>query len=67
MTEVEADRNEYSAWTVPEAEGFLGVSRQTLYRYLKSGAVRGFKLPGGGWRIPSAEMDRLTEPLQRAD
>lgn len=37
----------------------LGVSRWTLYEWLKSGQIKGIKLPGGHYRIPMDEVLRL--------
>jgi excisionase family DNA binding protein len=44
--------------TTAEAARRLGVSRQTMATYLRSGRVRGIKL-GKDWRIPVQEFERL--------
>lgn len=46
---------------VPSAAHQLGVSPLTVRRYLASGKMQGFRLPGGSlWRIPASELQRLT-------
>jgi excisionase family DNA binding protein len=46
---------------VPRAAQQLGVSPLTVRRYLASGKMQGFRLPGGSlWRIPASELERLT-------
>lgn len=42
-----------------EACAALGVSRYTLLRYLESGQVDGFRLPGGHWRIRRESVERI--------
>jgi excisionase family DNA binding protein len=46
--------------TTAEAARRLGVSRQTMATYLRSGRVRGIKL-GKDWRIPVHEFERLLQ------
>jgi len=46
--------------TTAEAARRLGVSRQTMATYLRSGRVRGIKL-GKDWRIPVQEFERLMQ------
>lgn len=45
--------------TSREACERLSVSEDTLRRYLNRGAVRGFRLPSGVWRIPLSEILRI--------
>ena len=42
-----------------EVQRQLGVSRWTLYEWLKDGRIQGVKLPCGHYRIPEAEVNRL--------
>ena len=44
--------------TTTEAARRLGVTRQTMATYVRSGRVRGVKL-GKEWRIPLQEFERL--------
>ena len=46
--------------TTAEAARRLGVTRQTMATYLRSGRVRGIKL-GKDWRIPVQEFERLLQ------
>ena len=46
--------------TTAEAAKRLGVTRQTMGTYLRSGRVRGIKL-GKDWRIPVQEFERLMQ------
>jgi excisionase family DNA binding protein len=46
--------------TTAEAARRLGVSRQTMGTYLRTGRVRGIKL-GKDWRIPVQEFERLMQ------
>ena len=43
-----------------EVQQQLGVSRWTLYEWLKDGRIQGVKLPSGHYRVPEAEVKRLT-------
>lgn len=46
------------ALTVQETATALGVSRQTVYNWIKDGTVHGVRL-GGAVRVPVAEIDRV--------
>lgn len=46
--------------TFREAEGYLRVSRATVYRLLWSGRLTGHKV-GTGWRFYKADLRRLVE------
>lgn len=43
-----------------DVQSELGVSRWTLYNWLKTGKLQGFKLPCGHYRIPVGELNRLS-------
>lgn len=49
-----------SLYTITEAARWLNVSRATMYRLLRSDAVKGVKV-GGQWRIPVAELQKYVE------
>jgi len=54
------------AWTIPELENEMNVSRASIYRWLASGKLRGYRLPGGReWRVPDAEFKRITKLPRR--
>jgi excisionase family DNA binding protein len=42
-----------------DVQAELGVSRWTLYEWLKNGKLRGFKLPCGHYRVPADELVKL--------
>lgn len=44
---------------VSQAAEALGVSSESIRRYLKQGQLRGFQLPGGTWRVDSESVDEL--------
>jgi excisionase family DNA binding protein len=46
--------------TVTEAAKYLGISGDTLYRYLGEGAIPAFKL-GNRWRFKRGTLDRWLE------
>lgn len=46
-----------------DVERELGVSRWTLYEWLRSGKLHGFKLPCGHYRIPIEQVNSLKEEL----
>ena len=49
--------------TVEELAALLGVTEETVRRWLRSGALHGIRLPTrrAGWRIPRSEVRRLLE------
>lgn len=51
------EEKEYKSlyFTAPEAEEKLGVTRNTLYTWLKNGTIKGRKL-GNKWLIPKKEV-----------
>jgi excisionase family DNA binding protein len=42
--------------TPAEAAAIFRVDRRTLYSWLRSGKLKGFKI-GGAWRIPRSEVE----------
>lgn len=42
-----------------DVQAELGVSRWTLYEWLRTGRLHGFKLPCGHYRIPVDELSKL--------
>jgi len=52
------DRAYYS---IPEAARTCGVSRATMWNWVKSGKINAFVTPGGHHRIRCEEMDRLVK------
>lgn len=66
MDETSEAVEELGAWTIPELENEMNVSRASLYRWLASGHLHGYRLPGGReWRIPDAEFKRITRLSRR--
>ncbi len=45
--------------TVADVALQLGVRKQTVYRWIAAGQLRGFRLPGGHFRVPVEELERL--------
>lgn len=37
----------------------LGVDRRTINNWLRSGKVKGWRTPGGHWRVEEAEVERI--------
>ena len=48
-----------------EASTYLGVSRETLYKYLSDGRIPGFKL-GNRWKFKKTVLDRWMEAQSQA-
>ena len=42
-----------------EVETRLGVSRWTLYDWIKGGTINAMRLPSGYFRIPESEVERI--------
>ena len=40
-------------------EAMTGLTRQTLYRRLKDGRLKGFRMDNGTWRIPESEIEKI--------
>jgi excisionase family DNA binding protein len=57
--------------TVAEFMAALRVSRSTALRWIDAGEVQSARLPGGNYRIPRSELNRLlaglAEPPASAD
>ncbi len=45
--------------TAGQAAFILGCSRATVWRLATAGLLQGWKLPGGAWRFPPEEVDRI--------
>jgi excisionase family DNA binding protein len=56
--------NKKNVLKLADVERELGVSRWTLYEWLKTGKLYGFKLPCGHYRIPVDEVTRLTTKVK---
>jgi len=52
-------RNEERLLKLADLERELGVSRWTLYEWLKEGKISGRKLPCGHYRVPASELKRF--------
>lgn len=48
-------------YSIPEAAKTCGVSRTTMWKWVKSGRINAFITPGGHHRILREEMDRFLE------
>ena len=46
-------------WTPEEIAGIFRVHVITVRRWIAAGQLGAIRLPGGGYRIPQAEFDRL--------
>ena len=44
--------------TPAEAIDILGVGKNTMYRLLKSGELKGFRV-GRSWRVPESSIEKL--------
>lgn len=47
-------------YTVNEVAELLQMHPVTIQRHLKKGLIRGVRIGAGRWRIPLAEINRLT-------
>ena len=52
--------NKEKLYKLSEVMDVLGVTRVTLYNYIKAGKVKAVKV-GAQWRIPQDEYNRLLE------
>ena len=50
--------------TLREFEKRTGYVRATAYRWLTAGYIKGIKTPGGMWRIPVSEVERVVRGEQ---
>jgi excisionase family DNA binding protein len=47
-------------FTIPEFAARVGVQRETIYRWIRAGRVKAFKIGGAGhFRIPETELPEL--------
>ena len=46
--------------TPAEAMDILGVGKNTMYRLLKSGELKGFRV-GRSWRVPESSIEKLMD------
>ncbi|MBP1547082.1 MAG: helix-turn-helix domain-containing protein [Oscillospiraceae bacterium] len=46
--------------TPEETAAYLGISKITVYNYIKSKKILAFKLGNSRWRIPIDEINRIT-------
>nr|WP_269140588.1 helix-turn-helix domain-containing protein [Archaeoglobus neptunius] len=46
-------------YTVKEVAGMLKVSERTVQKWCRNGVIRSVRLPGGQYRIPVEEVERL--------
>ena len=53
---------EHTVLTTREVAAALRVDRDTVIRWLNEGALQGFKLPGGDWRVHQTELERIMTP-----
>jgi excisionase family DNA binding protein len=51
--------NNAKHWTTEEISEFLRVHVATVRRWIAAGQLGAIRLPGGGYRIPQSELDRL--------
>lgn len=50
-------------YTIQEVAIFLKVHPGTVRRWIAGGRLQAIRLPGGAYRIPKAEVDRLQKPM----
>ena len=48
-------------YTTAEVAALLRVHRSTVVRWIDEGRVEAMKTPGGMYRIPASEVERITE------
>lgn len=49
-------------YSVPDIANSLHVDTETVYRWLRSGKLRGTKLGESIWRVSQKDMDEFTKP-----
>jgi excisionase family DNA binding protein len=47
---------------VGQTAALLGVTKSTIYRWIDKGYVKAIRLPGGHFRIPLEEVERMMAP-----
>ena len=50
-------------WTPEEIAEILKVHVVTVRRWIAAGQLGAIRLPGGGYRIPAIEVERLRQPI----
>ena len=53
--------------TIPEASGYLKVTRATLYRWARQGKLRLYKLGTRATRVRRSDLDRMAQPKDSAE
>ena len=61
---VQARNNMERAYTVEELAFLCHVHVRTVRRWIGDGHVQAFRLPGGLYRIPRSEVDRIRQPMR---
>jgi len=51
--------HEKKLFTTSEVAELLGTTRVSVWRWIKTGKIRAIKLPGGQYRIPREEVEKL--------
>ena len=49
-------------WSPEEVAEIFRVHVVTVRRWIAGGQLNAIRLPGGGYRIPQSELDRLCKP-----
>jgi len=49
-----------------EVGSILGLSRWTLYRWIKAGKLAVLRLPSGHFRVPERELERIKNKMAQA-
>ena len=52
-------------FTLHEVAYMLGVSYWTVYRWVKSGKIKGVKIPSGRWRVPKSALEEFFKEVFR--
>ena len=60
---VQARKDVEQDYTLDELAVICRVHVRTIRRWVHSGHVRAYKLPGGIYRIPQSEVDRIRQPV----
>ena len=49
----------FDTLTAPEVAAYLRVDVHTVQRWLRLGWMAGVRTPGGDWRIPRSEVEKM--------
>ena len=49
----------FDTLTAPEVAAYLRVDVHTVQRWLRQGWMTGVRTPGGDWRIPRREVEKM--------